>query len=90
MPCNSTTHTAQRSVEGGSAEACGSGSRSAMAVSDGSVGMRLTWSAVVECRSNALSGTGPANGAQVIHGVLPVRAGRPRKFVTDLTDAPGA
>ncbi|MEU7136047.1 hypothetical protein [Streptomyces sp. NPDC046261] len=33
-------------------------------------------------------GVAVAYGAQVLHGVLPVHAGRLRKFVTDLTDAP--
>ncbi|MEV4436290.1 hypothetical protein [Streptomyces sp. NPDC049555] len=32
------------------------------------------------------AGVAVAYGAQVIHGVLPVRAGRVRKFVTDLLD----
>ncbi|PSJ25761.1 hypothetical protein B7P34_26440 [Streptosporangium nondiastaticum] len=34
------------------------------------------------------AGTGLAYGAQVLHGVQPVRAGRLRKFVTDLLDTP--
>ncbi|MFF7725184.1 hypothetical protein [Streptomyces sp. NPDC008001] len=33
-------------------------------------------------------GAGLAYGAQVLHGVQPVRAGRLRKFVTNLLDAP--
>ncbi|MWA08511.1 hypothetical protein [Streptomyces sp. BA2] len=43
-------------------------------------------------RSRWITDAGPgvavAYGAQVIHGVLPVRAGRLRKFVTDLLDSP--
>ncbi|MEU8953691.1 hypothetical protein AB0C93_05250 [Streptomyces sp. NPDC048518] len=38
--------------------------------------------------TDAGAGTGVAYGSQVIHGVLPVRAGLLRKFVTDLLDAP--
>ncbi|MFI9203079.1 hypothetical protein [Streptomyces sp. NPDC053048] len=41
---------------------------------------RTRWTA------DAPAGTGIAYGAQVVHGVLPVRAGRLRKFVTDLID----
>ncbi|MFI2077725.1 hypothetical protein [Streptomyces triculaminicus] len=38
--------------------------------------------------TDAPAGVALAYGAQLIHGVLPVRAGRMRKFVTDLLDAP--
>lgn len=38
--------------------------------------------------TDARAGTAVAYGSQVIHGVLPVRAGRLRKFVTDLLDEP--
>ncbi|UGY94907.1 hypothetical protein [Streptomyces gobiensis] len=40
--------------------------------------------------TDAGAGTAVAYGAQVIHGVLPVRSGRLGKFVTDLLDGPGA
>ncbi|MFJ9854872.1 hypothetical protein [Streptomyces sp. NPDC101150] len=43
---------------------------------------RTRWTA------EAPAGTALAYGAQVIHGVLPVKEGRLRKFVTDLLDTP--
>lgn len=37
---------------------------------------------------DAPAGTGLAYGSQLLHGVAPVRKGRMRKFVADLTDTP--